>query len=124
METTKRLVSEFTDSQGQSGKPKRLTEQPERKIVDMEFKLVPVKKKQPLKAMKKCIAIVAVSLVVIAATDELLLDHAITKNLDLFRERQQKKYAERTQKLADELEWKIERARKQNQTTARSYVGD
>lgn len=90
----------------------------------MEFKLVPVKKKQPLKAMKKCIAIVAVSLVVIAATDELLLDHAITKNLDLFRERQQKKYAERTQKLADELEWKIERARKQNQTTAHSYVDD
>ncbi len=90
----------------------------------MEFKLLPVKKKQPLKAMKKVIATVAVSLVAIAATDELLLDHAITKKLDLFRKRQQKKYAERTQELADELEWKVERARKQNQATARSYVSD
>lgn len=90
----------------------------------MEFKLVPVKKKQPLKAMKKCIAIIAVSTVVIAVIDTYCLDQVITKKLELFRKRQQKKYAERTQELADELEWKIERARKQNQTTARSYVGD
>lgn len=88
----------------------------------MKFKLVPVKKKQPLKAMKKAIATVAVSTCAIAFIDDLFLNHAITKNLELFRERQQKKYAERIQEFADELEWKTERARKQNQTTARSYM--
>lgn len=91
-------------------------------VMEMKFKLVPVKKKQPLKAMKKAIATVAVSTCAIAFIDDLFLNHAITKNLELFRERQQKKYVERIQEFADELERKTERARKQNQTTTRSYM--
>lgn len=93
-----------------------------KEVIEMKFKLVPVKKKQPLKAMKKAIATVAVSTCAIAFIDDLFLNHAITKNLELFRERQQKKYAERIQEFADELERKTERARKQNQTTTRSYM--
>ena len=101
---------------------KMAANQNRKEVIEMKFKLVPVKKKQPLKAMKKAIATVAVSTCAIAFIDDLFLNHAITKNLELFRERQQKKYAERIQEFADELERKTERARKQNQTTTRSYM--
>lgn len=53
----------------------------------MKFEIIPIKRKQPLKAISKCIAIIAVSCLVIECIDELILDNALAKKAYASRKR-------------------------------------